>query len=472
MSNPSAPERLVPQSSPPEAWEPLLQLARVASRPLDRFLGIQAASGVLLLVAALVALVWANSPWSEGYLALWRTPVGVRLGGFVFERSLEWVVNDGLMVIFFFVVGLEIRREVHHGELAEWRRAALPMAAALGGMLVPAGLYLALARGAAARDGWGVPMATDIAFAVGVLALLGKRVPAAMRVLLLALAVIDDLGAILVIAIFYSTGIELGGLGVAALGFGGIFGLRWLGVRNKAAYVVPGIVVWGGIYAAGIHPTIAGVLIGVATPVRAWLGPDGFIEGMKAEADRLSRREVDEHAPHELARSAKQVNLFRREAMSPAESLIELLHPWVAYGIMPIFALANAGVVIATDSFDGVSTTVVLGILVGLVVGKPLGVVLASGITLKTGIGTLPVGMTMRHVVVLGLVAGVGFTMSLFIAQLAFAESTLLPAAKLAVLLASGAASALAFVTGRLSLGAADERAASTADEAECSTVL
>ena len=264
-------------SSPPEAWEPLLRFARLAGRPLERFLRIEAASGILLLVAAAAALAWANSPWAESYVHLWHTPLGIRIGGFTFERSLEWVVNDGLMVIFFFVVGMEIRREIHHGELSEWRRAALPAAAALGGMLAPAALYLVIAGAPATHSGWGVPMATDIAFAVGILTLLGKRVPAALRVLLLAVAVIDDLGAIVVIALFYSSGIALSGLLVAALGFGGVFAMQRLGVRAKLAYVVPSVVAWAGIYAAGIHPTIAGVIVGLVTPVRAWLGPASWL---------------------------------------------------------------------------------------------------------------------------------------------------------------------------------------------------
>ncbi len=240
---PSGPEPLPPAA--PETWEPLLRFARLAGRPLERFLRIEAASGILLLLTAAFALAWANSPWAESYVELWHTPLGIRLGSFSFERTLEWFVNDALMVIFFFVVGMEIRRELHRGELSELRRAALPAAAALGGMLAPAALYLVFAGGPDTRSGWGVPMATDIAFAVGILTLLGKRVPAALRVLLLALAVIDDLGAIVVIAIFYSSGIAASGLLIAALGFVGVFALQRLGVRAKLAYVPPSIVAWG-----------------------------------------------------------------------------------------------------------------------------------------------------------------------------------------------------------------------------------
>ncbi len=256
----------LPSSSPPEAWKPLLHLTHRLRRPLERFLHIEAASGIVLLIATAVALAWVNSPWSQSYSGFWHAPLGIRLGPFVFERSLEWFVNDGLMAVFFFVVGMEIRREIHQGELSEWRRAALPVAAALGGMAAPAALYLILANSPVARNGWGVPMATDIAFAVGTLTLLGKRVPAALRVLLLALAVIDDLGAILVIALFYSPGIALPGLLIAAGGFAGIFLMQALGIRQKLAYVLPAMVAWAGVYKAGIHPTVAEELVTLRVP--------------------------------------------------------------------------------------------------------------------------------------------------------------------------------------------------------------
>lgn len=246
-----------PPHQPPGSWAPARQIARAALAPIERFLAVQAASGVLLLAAAIVALVWANSPWRRSYEALWRMPLGLRLGGWAFERDLQFWINDGLMTVFFFVVGLEIRREMHRGELSEWRRATLPLAAALGGMVVPATIFLVFNHDGASSVGWGVPMATDIAFAVGVLALLGKRVPPAMRVLLLALAVIDDVGAIIVIALFYSTHFSIAGAGIVALGVGAIVALQKLGVRSSWAYVPPATVIWAGAYAAGIHPTLA-----------------------------------------------------------------------------------------------------------------------------------------------------------------------------------------------------------------------
>ena len=456
-------------AAPPEAWEPLVRVARLAAAPLERFLRIEAASGILLLACAGVALAAANSRWGDAYHHLWTLPMGIRIGTFAFERSLEWFVNDVLMAVFFFVVGLEIRREVHHGELSEWRRAALPAAAALGGMLAPALIYLAVASGRATHSGWGVPMATDIAFALGILTLLGKRVPPALRVLLLALAVIDDLGAIVVIAFFYSSGVAASGLLVAALGLGGIFTLQALGVRRKVAYVAPALIVWGGTYASGLHPTIAGVVIGLITPVRAWLGADGFVRGVERELVKLDRPGA--MSSHELADHLKHVDQARREAMSPAESLIETLHPWVAFAIMPIFALANAGVSVAGVVWDGSATRLGLGVVMGLVLGKPLGVLLASFLALRIGFATAPAGIGSRQVVVLGVVAGIGFTMAFFIAQLAFADARLLAAAKLGVLAASGVAAALALVLGRLLLP--PELApgtAQSADEAESST--
>lgn len=456
---------------PPEAWAPLFRAARIATRPVERFLQIETASGILLLLAAAFALACANSPWAASYFKLWHAPIGVRIGSFAFERSLEWLVNDALMVIFFFLVGLEIRRELHQGELSEWRRATLPAAAALGGMLAPAALYLIIAPSPATRSGWGVPMATDIAFAVGVLALLGKRVPPALRVLLLALAVIDDLGAILVIALFYSARLVGSGFLIAGLGLGGMFAMQRFGVRAKSAYVAAGFVVWAGVYSAGIHPTIAGVIVGLITPVRAWLGPEGFVVAVQRQLDDLANDRVDAHSSHALATTLRQIDHARREAMSPAESLIETLHPWVAFGIMPVFALANAGVVVTGGSNTSATWIVSLGVALGLLLGKPAGILLASWLTLRLGLGSLPIGITTRHLIVLGVVAGIGFTMALFISQLAFSDPSLRAAAKLGVLAASAGAGVLSLGLGRLLLPSTRaEGAAMSEYDAECST--
>ena len=470
--SPESSERAPSLGVPPEGWAPLMRVVRLAARPLERFLRVEAASGIVLLLAAVVALAWANSPWAQAYARLWSTPIGVRVGALAFERPLDWFVNDALMVVFFFVVGMEIRRELHHGELSEWRRAVLPAAAALGGMLAPALLYLTVASAPEIRAGWGVPMATDIAFAVGILTLLGKRVPPALRVLLLALAVIDDLGAIVVIALFYSSGVALGGLAVAAAGVGGIFAMQRLGVRSRIAFVLPAVVAWAGIYAAGVHPTIAGVIVGFVTPVKAWLGPDGFVGFLKGEVAHLTARTPEGLGIHETEQSLRRIGGASREALAPSEGLIADLHPWVAFGIMPLFALANAGVSLDGLVLDSSGWAVATGVALGLVLGKPVGVLAAIWLVTRLRIGTLPAGLDGAHLVILGVVAGVGFTMSLFIAQLAFhGAGATLAAAKLGVLAASAAAGALAMALGRVLLPAGERAgAARSVDEAETST--
>jgi NhaA family Na+:H+ antiporter len=455
-------------TTPPEAWEPLLRLARLWTRPLERFLQIQAASGIVLLVTAAFALAWANSPWGESYVQFWHAPIALSVGTFHFEQSLEWIVNDGLMVIFFFVVGLEIRREIAHGELSQLKRAVLPIGAALGGMVAPALIYLVIAGAPATRSGWGVPTATDIAFAVGVLTLLGKRVPPALRVLLLALAVIDDLGAIVVIGLFYSSGIHALGLVIAFGGLAWIFVMQWFGVRSRVAYVAPGFLIWVGVADSGIHPTIAGVVIGLVTPVEAWLGPGGFLVSMQQQLKALT---ATPHDGHQFAERLRHLTLVQREAQSPAEGLLETLHPWVAFGIMPLFALANAGVQLGTFAPSADGTHVSLAVAAGLVLGKPLGVLAACFVLLKLDLAALPTGLTWRYLLVLGAVAGIGFTMALFVAQLAFHDAALLAAAKVGILGATVAASVIGLVLGRSVMPPQLEQgAAKTADEAEAST--
>jgi len=374
----------------------------------------EAASGVVLMVAAAVALIWANSPWHSSYAALWHIAVPLRFGAFAFERDLHFWINDGLMTVFFFVVGLEIRREIHSGELSDLRRAALPLIAAAGGMLLPALLYASINHAHGSRHGWGIPMATDIAFAVGVLVLLGKRVPPGLRILLLALAVIDDVGAILVIAFFYAAGFALPGFAVALAGVLGIFGLQRLGVRSAWAYLPLGIVVWAGAYLAGVHPTLAGVVLGMLTPVSAM--PD-------------------------------------RELESPLEQLERLLHDPVAFGVMPLFALANAGVRLGSLSFDGDGFYAFWGVFVGLAVGKPLGVLGISWLSVKVGVAALPRGVTFQHMALVGVLAGIGFTMALFIAQLAFQPGAdALETSKLGILAASGLTAVLGYALGRVVL--------------------
>jgi NhaA family Na+:H+ antiporter len=458
-----------PHADPPGSWWLARWLARRALAPVESFLAIEAASGILLLAAAAIALIWANSPWRESYVALWHTPLGVKLGPFAFERDLHFWINDGVMTIFFFVVGLEIRREIHRGELSEIRRAALPLAAAVGGMIVPACIFIALNQGHGSVNGWGIPMATDIAFAVGVLTLLGNRVPPALRILLLALAVIDDVGAILVIAVFYSGALAPMGFLVVGAGLLTILAMQLLGVRSPWAYVPPALLVWGGAYAAGIHPTLAGVVVGLMTPVRAWFAPKSFIERADATVAALLEHEGDgEHAPFE---QLDRLNQARREVVSPVERIQHALHGSVAFGAMPLFALANAGVALGDASLAGEPLLVFLGVGLGLVLGKPIGILGASWLATRLGAAALPRGVTWPQVGLVGVVAGIGFTMSIFIAQLAFPIGVSLETAKVGILIGSGVAALVAYGLGRMTLSPGSPAgAAATAAEAEAST--
>jgi len=388
---------------PPKDRVRLLELARVVRGPIARFLRVEAASGIVLLVAAAVALFWANVGPPGSHARFWEAPIELPFGSIVFGRSLEWLVNDGLMTVFFFVAGLEIRREARDGALSSWRRAALPLVAGLGGMMAPACVYLLMSGAGPTRVGWGVPMATDIAFAIGILALLGKRVPTSLRVLLLTLAVLDDLGAIIVIAFFYSRHLEPWGLVVAVLGLAGVALSQRLRGGTRLPYLVAAAVAWAGVQSAGVHPAIAGVGIGLVTG---------------------------------------------RDPTPGSDDLVERLHPWVAYGVMPSFALANAGVALSHGTLDAQSVQTAIAVATGLVVGKPLGILAASLLALRLRLVVLPDGLDARHLVVLGTVAGIGFTMAIFIAQLAFVGTPLLDAAKVGVLVASALSGILGLLLG------------------------
>ncbi len=434
---------------PPESWDPARRLARRVAEPVERFMHVAASSGIVLLFTALIALAWANSPWAASYEQLWHTPIGIGIGAWSFERDLHFWINDFLMAIFFLVVGLEIKRELVEGALSELRRAALPVAAALGGMLVPALIFFAFNPSGPGQSGWGVPMATDIAFAVGIVTLLGTRIPATLRVLLLALAIIDDLGAILVIALFYSTGIQLGALLWVALGVLTLLAVHRAGIRPGIAYVLPGILLWSGMLQFGVHPTIAGVIVGLMTPVKPWYGEQGFLRAArKAIDDFQSRISRQDHSESDLLEPLGRLARARREAISPAKRLEAALHPWVAFGIMPVFALANAGVSLSgVQLTDTTSFNVFAGVVVGLVVGKPLGIVGLSWISVRLGLCMLPPGVSWGGMYVVGAAGGIGFTMAIFIGELAFAD-TLLAAGKLGVLVGTAAASALALGAG------------------------
>lgn len=439
---------------PPWAWLPARRVAVAVRRPIERFLHIEAASGIILIGAAAVALIWANSPWADSYDALWHTPFRIGIGDWTMEKSLHFWINDLLMAVFFLVVGLEIKREIVDGALSDVKRAALPLAAAVGGMLVPATIYAAMNVSGPGADGWGVPMATDIAFAVGVLTLLGKRVPPALRVLLLAFAIIDDIGAILVIAIFYASGFAVNGLLLALAGLGLGWLLLKMGVKPGVA-PLPFLLAWAGLYWAGIHPTIAGVMIGLLAPARAWYGREGFLMTAHRALDEFRERAADGKSDPELIEPLQQIAVAQREAIAPAVRLEALLHPWTAFGVMPLFALANAGVRLGGIDFAEPGGMAVLGgIILGLLVGKTVGVLAFSWLAIKLRLCVLPQGVDWRGMTVVGFAAAIGFTMAIFIAELAFQDPDLLGVAKLGVLAATAVAATLAFVGGRLLLPA------------------
>ena len=412
-----------------------LPVARTVGRRVRHFMHIETAGGIVLLVATAAALIWKNSPVGDSYSSFWATEVTL-LGfeDFLLQESLKHWVNDGLMAIFFFVVGLEIKSELVAGELRSPRAAAVPVIAALGGMIVPAGLYLALNAGGDGADGWGIPMATDIAFALGVLALLGDRVPASLKVFLLSLAIVDDIGAISVIAIFYTSDLSLGWLAVA-VGLLAVIGvMRLARVWYVPVYVLAGSGVWLAMHESGIHATIAGVALGLIAPAVA-LRP----QPKQAEID-----------PQTTADEVRAIVFDVQETVPVTNRLEHALHPFSSFLILPIFALANAGIEISADGLaDATSSSLTLGIVLGLVVGKTVGVTLATWLATRVlRIGDLPPGVTWRDVVGVGALAGIGFTVAIFISTLAFEDEQLVQDAKLGIL----AASVLAAVIGALIL--------------------
>ncbi|HVL04888.1 MAG TPA: Na+/H+ antiporter NhaA [Acidimicrobiales bacterium] len=402
-------------------------------RPVRDFLDTEASGGILLLAGAVVALVWANSPWSASYQSFWHTGVNVSFGRYVLAGDLHRWVNDGLMVVFFFVVGLEVKKELIHGKLRDPRAAAMPAIAALGGMVVPALLYLLVNAGGDGARGWGVPMATDIAFSVGVVALLGNRVPSSLKLFLLTLAIVDDIGAIIVIGAFYSSGIQPQFLGAAVAIVFVIVLLNRGGVVWLAPYLGLGAALWLVTYASGVHATIAGVVLGLLTPAR------------KLVPASLAREWANDLEDDPSAEELQAMTKLARHSVSPAERIAHVLHPWSSFLIVPIFALANAGVPIRAEAFETTGAAAVTGgIMLGLVVGKTLGITGAAWLGTRLGVARLPEGATWPMLFAIAAVAGIGFTVSLFVAELAFARGPLQDAARIGVL----AASTLAAVVG------------------------
>lgn len=381
------------------------------SRPFLRFLNIEASSGIVLLFCTAIALIFANSPWSKIYHSIWEIPITVGMGEFLYKESLKHLINDGLMSVFFFVVGLEIKREMVSGELRKLRAALLPIMAALGGMIVPALLYALILNNQPGIKGWGIPMATDIAFVVGFLALLGKRIPKALKIFLLSLAIADDIGAVTIIALFYSTDISFLALGIGALGFIAIALLNRLGVRQILLYCALSFFIWVAFLFSGVHPTVAFVLLSLITPANPWVGDATFLAALKSWFEQKH----DKGQKNGFNEMNGLIGLAK-ERVSPLERLEAVLHPWVAFFIMPVFALANAGVTLSADAFN---SRVFLGVVTGLFVGKVTGILLACWFAVRFLKCHLPVGTNWIVMIGSGFLAGIGFTMSIFIASLA-----------------------------------------------------
>lgn len=426
-------------------------VAQKAFNAIEHFLHVESVSGIVLLIAAAAALIWANSPAAASYDHLWHLPLSIGIGHFTFSQTLHFLINDALMTVFFLVVGMEIRKEMHDGTLANARLAALPVAAALGGAALPALIYFALNHEAVVRDGWAVPTATDIAFAVGVLALLGKSIPSSVRIFLLALAIIDDLLAVLIIALFYSGGLDPIGFAIAGVGIVLVLFLQKIGIGSAYAYVVPGAVLWFGMLKTGAHPTLAGVVLGLMTPVVSTPSKETPVDIARRAIKEFNERLQGAEDRHELMRPVKELRLAQRELLPPVVRVQMALHPWVAYGVMPLFALANAGVSIGgVQHASGAATWVMLGVALALVFGKPVGIMSISWICVRRGWCRLPEGVTWRWLWLIGCLAGIGFTMSIFIATLAFSDVALLSAAKLGVLIGSLTAGVVGLAVGKV----------------------
>ncbi|ACO47399.1 Na+/H+ antiporter NhaA [Deinococcus deserti] len=398
--------------------------------PFVRFVRSESFAGLLLVLTAIMAFIWANSPWRDVYFTLQHTHLALSAGTAALDLSLEHWVNDGLMAVFFLLVGLEIKRELLIGELASRRRATLAVAAAAGGMLLPGALYYLLNAGGLGASGWGVPMATDIAFALGVLALLGSRVPLGLKVFLTALAIVDDLGAVLVIALFYTESVNLTFLALAALTWGVALLAGLKGAPSMKVYAVLGILLWFFVLKSGLHATIAGVMLAFTVPIRK-PDPSQYLASL-TDAARPGRSEV-------VGARLRDLEDLLERSQSPLHRMEHALHPFVTFAVLPIFALVNAGVSVSGAGFGAIS----YGVMLGLLLGKPLGVVGGAWLAVRSGVASLPRRVTWFHMVGAGILAGIGFTMSLFVSNLAFEDVALLTQAKLGVLMASVLAAAL-----------------------------
>lgn len=422
------------------------------NKPVARFIHFGIAAGVVLLLFTIVAIVLANSPWRAGFLGFWETEIGINAGSLKLERSLREWINDALMTLFFFVIALELKRELIVGEMRNPRIAALSIAAAIGGMVMPALFYLAIQKGQPGQNGWGTVMATDTAFVIGCLALLGSRIPPSLRLFMLSLAIVDDVGAILVVAIGYGHDINGFPLALAFSGLVGVFVMGWLGIRHIGLYTIAGVFIWFAVDASGVHATAAGVVLGLMTPTRRWVSD----KRLHVILSRVVDYPPGDHwsGDTEDRKALRMAEAAARETLSPVERLEMMLLPWVSFVILPLFALANAGVSVSST---GLGSSVALAVFIGFALGKPIGVFAFSWLALRSGIALLPPGLSLKLIAAGGLLAGIGFTMALFIANLAFSED-LINDAKLGILFAS-VFSALAG-TGLLALSSSARKAA------------
>ena len=418
-------------------------------KPINSFLKNEIVAGALLFLCAVIAMIWANSPLKESYHHLWETHFTIRFGNFEVSKTLHYWINDGLMSVFFFVVGLELKREIIGGELSTLKKAALPIGAALGGMLVPALIFIGLNPSSPASSGWGIPMATDIAFALGVLIVLGKRVPVSIKLFLTALAIIDDLGAVLVIAFFYTSDISFMNLATGGGFMVTLIVANYLGVRNTLFYGLIGIGgVWLSFLLSGVHPTIAGVLLAFTIPARTKIDELGFIKKLKGytewfeKSDRNDSRLITTKQLH-IIHEIKTASMY---AETPLQRLEQAMHPLVAFIVVPLFALANAGIELSGETFSSLLHPVTIGVVLGLVLGKFVGVVGFSFLLVKTKIAVLPRGVNWTQICGVAFLAGIGFTMSLFISELAFTDPAIILHAKLGIMIASVIAATLGFV--------------------------
>lgn len=407
--------------------------------PVSRFIHLEYTSGIVLLFSVIIAIIWANSGWHELYHHIWEIDFSIGFDTYVLKHPLHIWINDGLMAIFFFVIGLELKREFMDGELSSFRKAILPMSAALGGMIVPALIYFVINKGTDADHGWGIPMATDIAFALALLSMAGKHVPTSVKVFLSALAVADDLGAVLVIAFFYTSGVDFRALGIAGIFLAVLIAGNRLGVRSSAFYLIIGIGVWIGFLLSGVHATIAGVLVAFTIPAVTKIDEVIYSSNLKKltyefEQEIPSNSTLTTPQQHQTIQHVKNLSMA---AETPLQKIEHALHPWVAFGIMPLFALANSGIVIGADFLSSIINPVSIGVTAGLVVGKFAGILFFTWLMVRTGMGALPEGANWRHIFGVALLGGIGFTMSLFISGLAFKNPEFVDQAKYGILIAS-----------------------------------